>query len=187
MAEQDTASTDKDSWQLIASGSWLAGQHFIIDKHTVLGRDAECDITIPGTHLSRRHAEIAVSGDKLLVRDLGSANGTFVNDKAVNEAELYPGDSIRFDVLTFTVAGPTTAAAMTKKATNKTTRPAQKRPPVANPARKKQQAKPSSVGNRHKTVHMTAVQKTSNALRHSLAIALALASMAALVYLMLQL
>ena len=163
MTDQQTPKTDNNSWQLVATSGWLAGQSFIIKKHAILGRDADCDITIPGTHLSRRHAEIAISGDKLLVRDLGSANGTFVNEKAVTEAELKAGDTIRFDVLSFTIQGPPQALAQpsTNAAASKPIRK-QTPPPT--------KAKPSSQGNRDKTVHMTAIQKTSNALTVILAI-----------------
>lgn len=180
MTEQQTATDNKENWQLVANTGWLAGQSFTISKHAVLGRDADCDITIPGTHLSRRHAEIAVSGDKLLVRDLGSANGTYVNEQLVTEAEMHPGDTIRFDVLTFTIMGPaqvTKPQAVIDPASNK----------AANPQANAHIEKPSSLGNRDKTVHITAIQKTSNALTVVGAIALGLGCLGALGYLIMQL
>ncbi len=105
---QHTSPEDKPGkyWQLIACGDWLSGQSYVIKGHTVLGRDTSCDITIPGTHLSRRHAELAITGDKLLIRDLGSSNGTFIDQEQISESELKDGDEIRFDVLTFRVQAP---------------------------------------------------------------------------------
>lgn len=183
MTEQQAPNADDSHWQLVATSGWLAGQSFTIKKHAVLGRDAECDITIPGTHLSRRHAEIAVSGDSLLVRDLGSANGTFINEQAVTEGKMQSGDTIRFDVLSFTVKGPA----------NQKSEPTPKPHPGASPApqqttnQSSSKLKPSSVGNREKTVHMTAIQKTSNALTITAAVVLGLGCLAALGYLIMQL
>ena len=96
----------QNNWQLVAVGDWLAGQRFTIGEYTSVGREATCDITIPGTHLSRRHAEFTINKDKLHIRDLDSANGTYVNEKKISTADLKPGDQIRFDVLTFEIAGP---------------------------------------------------------------------------------
>ncbi|MBI3725885.1 FHA domain-containing protein [bacterium] len=66
----------------------------------VFGRDAACQIRIPSTKVSRRHAEIrwAIQGDQraCLLRDLNSQNGTYVNDvKLTTEHVLDDNDSIR--------------------------------------------------------------------------------------------
>jgi pSer/pThr/pTyr-binding forkhead associated (FHA) protein len=103
MSKQET------DWKLIASSSWLSGQEFpIFEDSTILGRAKDCDIVIPGTHLSRRHAEITVTDDdKLLVRDLKSVNGTFLNNHPINgESFATSGDEIRIDVFSFKVVGP---------------------------------------------------------------------------------
>lgn len=94
------------SWRLVAVGDWLSGQSFEIRKKATLGRDTDCDITIPGTHLSRRHAELFIIDGQLKIRDLGSSNGSYVNGKKIDTIDLKPGDEIRFDVLTFEVQGP---------------------------------------------------------------------------------
>ena len=61
----------------------------------VLGRDAECDIVIEGSGVSRRHARIVVSDDEYLLEDLGSKNGTWVNrTRVINPVALTDGDSI---------------------------------------------------------------------------------------------
>jgi pSer/pThr/pTyr-binding forkhead associated (FHA) protein len=71
----------------------------------VLGRSNECDIVLSVTHLSRKHAELSVIGNKLVVKDLESANGTFVNGKRIKEETLQKGDELRLDTLSFTVIG----------------------------------------------------------------------------------
>jgi len=84
----------------------LEGREFAITSKTTLGRDAQCTIPIAGTHLSRKHAEILPGNDGLLIRDLGSVNGTFVNGKRVEQAFLRNGDRVRFDNVTFEIIGP---------------------------------------------------------------------------------
>jgi DNA-binding winged helix-turn-helix (wHTH) protein len=62
----------------------------------VVGRDPECVLTIPSGHVSRRHAQIIVTGGKATVQDLGSKNGTLVGGKRVRgEKPLVEGDEIR--------------------------------------------------------------------------------------------
>jgi pSer/pThr/pTyr-binding forkhead associated (FHA) protein len=102
--EQITANA---KWALVADSSWLAGQEFLIPgKPAIIGRGSQCDITLPGTHLSRQHAEITIKGKNLLVKDLASANGTYINDERVSEGLASPGDRLRFDVYSFRLIGP---------------------------------------------------------------------------------
>lgn len=97
-------------WSLIADSSWLSGQEFPIrgevDDVITIGRSAQCDVVFPGTHLSRLHAEVTINYSSLTIKDMGSANGTFVNDKKVTTTQIYPGDKLRLDVYSFRVFGP---------------------------------------------------------------------------------
>jgi hypothetical protein len=61
----------------------------------VLGRDPSCDIVINDAKCSRRHAVIEAGPSGLTVRDSGSANGVFVNDRKIDRADLNPGDVVR--------------------------------------------------------------------------------------------
>lgn len=65
---------------------------------TVLGRDETCDIVLPDSGVSRRHAELVVdTGEgaaRLSVRDLGSTNGTFVDGQRVAHQVLAAGDVV---------------------------------------------------------------------------------------------
>jgi predicted component of type VI protein secretion system len=81
-----------------------ASKEFTIDNSSqIIGRSPETDIRIPVSDVSRSHCEISVSGKKAVVRDLGSSNGTFVNDQKVSEAVLKPGDRIKIGPILFTV------------------------------------------------------------------------------------
>lgn len=97
-------------WRLVSDSNWLAGKQFAITdgKTTVIGRGNQCDIVIPGTHLSRRHVEINVEGNHLRVKDLGSANGTYLNELRIDNTTANNGDRLRIDVYSFRVVAPET-------------------------------------------------------------------------------
>lgn len=60
------------------------------------GRDTENDVLVNDPRVSRRHARVRVEGTRATVVDVGSTNGTFVNDQILNgEQVLYDGDLIR--------------------------------------------------------------------------------------------
>lgn len=64
-----------------------------------VGRDADNDIVITDARASHHHAWVGLADGKVLLRDLGSTNGTFLNaqlDAPVTEAVLVPGDTIFF-------------------------------------------------------------------------------------------
>jgi EAL domain-containing protein (putative c-di-GMP-specific phosphodiesterase class I) len=70
----------------------------------IIGRDEDCNLTLQSNWVSRRHAEIHLSGGLLWIRDLGSTNGTYVNHKQIREAELLePEDIISFGRSEFSI------------------------------------------------------------------------------------
>lgn len=88
----------------------VSGTHFgklyPLRGATVLGRHSECHICLNSEGVSRRHAELYVDEKGLRVKDLDSANGTFVNDEKVGERLLQVGDELRFDDLRFLIQTP---------------------------------------------------------------------------------
>lgn len=60
-----------------------------------IGRGFKCDIVIDQESISRTHAVIRKSGKRYTLQDLGSTNGTFVNDVAISSIELRDGDQIK--------------------------------------------------------------------------------------------
>jgi hypothetical protein len=60
----------------------------------LLGRSSSCQLVFADDTVSRRHAELFLDGGRWLLRDLGSANGTWVNGRRVVEAEVRPGDVV---------------------------------------------------------------------------------------------
>jgi hypothetical protein len=70
---------------------------------TTIGRKETCDIRIPLAEVSRKHTEVHVGDVSVRVKDAGSANGTYVNNKRVAEEKLAPGDHLIVGPVVFTV------------------------------------------------------------------------------------
>lgn len=70
---------------------------------TVIGRKLDCDLRIPTGDVSREHCEVLSNGSGLRVRDLESANGTYVNGKRVTESPLKAGDKLSVGPVVFVV------------------------------------------------------------------------------------
>lgn len=95
-----------DGWHLIADSGPEKGQHIPVAERTEIGRALDCDISILEPALSRKHAEIWPDGNELILRDLGSANGTHVNGEKVEEVKLKDGDVLQFHKIRFIVKAP---------------------------------------------------------------------------------
>ena len=72
-----------------------AGQRHAIGDVLVIGRSSSCEIHVPDSEVSRAHSEVAVADGELIVRDLGSTNGTRVNGDIITApTKLSAGDVI---------------------------------------------------------------------------------------------
>ena len=70
-------------------------RHEISKQRSTIGRSKECDVQIPDTNVSRRHAELIQEGATYWIVDLDSTNGIEVNGKPAQRAKLADGDTIR--------------------------------------------------------------------------------------------
>lgn len=68
---------------------------------TTVGRSQECNLQIDETGLSRMHARVIPTGDGVQLEDLGSTNGTFINNRRVVRGVARVGDEIGFDSVRF--------------------------------------------------------------------------------------
>ncbi len=70
---------------------------------TTIGRKDDCTIRIPLAIVSRRHSEIVVADKGATLRDLGAANGTYLNNKRIQQEVLKAGDQIMVGPVVLTV------------------------------------------------------------------------------------
>ena len=91
-------SSSQHSYLTIRGGSSHGVVIHIRKAITTMGRHDDADVVIDDPAISRRHAEIALSGDGYFLLDLGSKNGTFVNQHNIGTSEyrLKDGDEISF-------------------------------------------------------------------------------------------
>src|SRR3712207_6738658 len=93
------------SARLIIVEGPLAGQTVpLTSTGTSVGRDVNSGICLPDLRVSRQHCTIEQSGQAWELRDLGSANGTFVNSIPVRTHRLADGDRISVGESTFLFA-----------------------------------------------------------------------------------
>ena len=73
------------------------GKRYLLNEDLMaLGRDPSVPLAINDSNVSRRHAEIIKRDGKVFIKDLGSTNGSFINDKKIEgEAELHKEDMIK--------------------------------------------------------------------------------------------
>src|SRR5258706_5502078 len=83
--------------KLVILNQGMTGRTFDLNvERTTVGRVEENTFQIADASVSSRHAEILLQGSELLVRDLNSTNGTFINGEKISEAILKPGQTLRF-------------------------------------------------------------------------------------------
>jgi len=72
---------------VVQQGAERGRSYAILPTGLLVGRAAECDVPLDDAEVSRRHARFTWHGARLLVEDLGSANGTMVNGRAISSPQ----------------------------------------------------------------------------------------------------
>lgn len=63
-------------------------EHSFQKDEIIVGRGKDCDLRIVAEGISRQHLKITREGDKLMIEDLGSSNGTFINEERIQKVEF---------------------------------------------------------------------------------------------------
>ncbi|HEY2329152.1 MAG TPA: FHA domain-containing protein [Verrucomicrobiae bacterium] len=83
--------------KLVILNQGMTGRTFEVnDERTTVGRVEDNAFQIADPSVSSRHAEFILRGPELLIRDLNSTNGTFINGEKISEAVLLSGQTVRF-------------------------------------------------------------------------------------------
>ncbi|MHB8189483.1 MAG: FHA domain-containing protein [Ferrimicrobium sp.] len=90
---------------LLALAGPYAGRTFRIDEEGVLGRDANAEVSMSDdSFISSRHARMFRDGRRVMIEDLGSRNGTLLNDELVQgQSRVTPGDTVQVGQSSFRV------------------------------------------------------------------------------------
>ncbi|ARN73125.1 FHA domain-containing protein [Oceanicoccus sagamiensis] len=104
-----------DFWRLVDTDSSTADIPLQPGKALTVGRDPDCDIVLNSDCISRKHATLELITGGVHVIDLGSSNGSFVNDIPVGSGSLAKADDdIGFDTLRYQLKAPTPSVAATR-------------------------------------------------------------------------
>jgi pSer/pThr/pTyr-binding forkhead associated (FHA) protein len=87
--------------KLVVVGGDVKTTEIALRLPSTIGRGRGTTIVLPHPLISRQHCELFEAGGQLMVRDLGSLNGTFVNNERVTEAPLAPGELLTVGTVTF--------------------------------------------------------------------------------------
>jgi len=82
-------------WMVPLQGS-KRGELLTLSPATTIGTDPKCTIMLDDKFMSSRHAEIKTENGAWVLRDTGSTNGTYVNNRRIDRQELVDNDLLKF-------------------------------------------------------------------------------------------
>jgi hypothetical protein len=125
-----------DSSLVIHEGAGAGSEH-PVDGQLILGREhGSADLVIDDPGVSRRHARVLAEAGGVIVEDLGSSNGTYVNGERISgPVELGAGDEVQVGATVLGIEGGTAATALLPPGAPPTqAHPGPAQPPLAQPA-----------------------------------------------------
>src|SRR4051812_15908 len=78
---------EQEACLIIIRGTPQGHRFFLTQPEVILGRDSSADLTVSDQGISRKHAKFTKEDGKVFITDLGSSNGSYVNDKKINPGE----------------------------------------------------------------------------------------------------
>src|SRR5207253_3916630 len=98
--------------KLVLLGEAFAGRTYELNvEKTTVGRVEDNAFQIAEPSVSSHHAEIILKGTDVLIKDLNSTNGTFINGEKVTEQVLKPGQTLRLGTVEMRLEGKDGAGA----------------------------------------------------------------------------
>ena len=83
--------------KLVILNQGMTGRiHELSVERTSVGRVEDNTLQIADASVSSHHAEILLRGSDIVIKDIGSTNGTFINNQKITESVLQPGQTLRF-------------------------------------------------------------------------------------------
>jgi len=86
--------TRDQAYLIVLAGSAMGEMFKITNERTVIGRGQRADVRMMDEGVSRDHCELLVEGEKIILHDLGSTNGTYCRGLRIDRHELEDGDKI---------------------------------------------------------------------------------------------
>jgi diguanylate cyclase (GGDEF)-like protein len=99
--EAETPRSSRHPCLVVVYGDELGKKYELDRPGLIVGRSSGADIRVDQETVSRAHAELGGDGRSVSIRDLGSTNGTWVNEERVEEAELGDHDLIKIGATIF--------------------------------------------------------------------------------------
>ena len=84
-----------DACLVVIYGQNIGHKHLLKSGEVVIGRSSQAQIQIDHESVSRRHAQLVSTEHGVVLTDMGSTNGTYVNDEAITERHLINGDLLK--------------------------------------------------------------------------------------------
>ena len=125
-APRDSATDPTPNLRVVLRGvgGHFHGRSFTLERPRLVGRSADADIRIDSPAFAERHARLELVGDEVVLRDLGSGEGSVVNGESVRDAVLLAGDQVVFDAHhRFVVEAPRRASERTGESMHGVARP----------------------------------------------------------------
>jgi pSer/pThr/pTyr-binding forkhead associated (FHA) protein len=98
--------------RLVVLSEGLTGRsHELKSERTTVGRVEDNTFQIPDSSVSSHHCEVLLKGSDIVIRDLNSTNGTFINGQQITEAVLKPSQILRLGQVEVRLEGDQSAAA----------------------------------------------------------------------------
>ena len=80
---------------VVKRGAKAGTRYLVTNTYTTIGRHPESDIFLDDVTVSRRHAEVHLEGEAVLLNDAGSLNGTYLNRARIESSSLRSGDEVQ--------------------------------------------------------------------------------------------